>query len=132
MGDLVEFTDHRSRRRSRGRASHSTPLDDAWRAGVLPPAVKALASLPRDRLELLAEAIIAILDATSPDPDREFDAEEACDALEDQLEFSPLDIHGAAGDPTDAEDGGDREPQDEHGTDEMYPYNGRAQPDDEN
>ena len=75
----------------------------------LPPAARALAELPRHKLEMLAEVIVAILDATDPDPDREFDAEEACDAGDDLMRGE---CDGDAGDPEDEEDSGDREPDD--------------------
>jgi hypothetical protein len=130
-------------------------------AAPLPPALAVLASLPRDRLELLAEVVITLLDATSPDPDREFDADGCCEAGDDGSGFTWGNPH--AGDSEDDEpddaredddpresdnedccaagddrieaapvfhacDDEDREPQDENGTGEMYPFAGRAQP----
>jgi hypothetical protein len=49
----------------------------------LPPAARALAELPRHQLEMLIEIALNLLDATAPDPDREFDADGGCEAGDD-------------------------------------------------
>jgi hypothetical protein len=72
----------------------------------LPPALRALAELPRDRLELLAEVVVALLDATSPDPEREFDAEDSCPAGDDGSGFTWGNPH-----PGDSEDDEESDPR---------------------